>query len=254
MNEPIINNKIKLYNYVFYTLIILLLIFAVIKLSHYNKNLNKKIDDLQRIINEHDKQIQTLSSLRIQKFNTTFVAFKRYNKTIDTAIVSQFLKTTKVFKLDTSNYMYELMISQICYETGAKHLLDNKIITGGHGEKGISQILPRTAFYTLKNLTKSEKDIMLNKLCCSDFDFVYSDDYNKSKNKMIAWLSNLINNLALWGHIMNSYICETGNYLKALHIYNVGHGNHMAFIRARLNLKSHTYISNILKIRSKNFK
>ena len=108
---------------------------------------------------------------------------------------------------------------------------------------GISQIMPATGLDVLSKIVDPNT---LLRLGASDFSFV-SNKSIKKKDRIkltIDWLSNVDNNLILWGYIMRGKM-EKNGILKGLVAYNAGTGGMRKFISKFQKPEKHRYIKGI---------
>jgi hypothetical protein len=112
--------------------------------------------------------------------------------------------------------------------------------------------MPATAYgYLSKYVTYEDGDCMLE-LGCTSVSFIDSVDYrwdgiNKSKD----WITNIDNNIILWGYIMRTKLNKYSNMYEVLVSYNAGSGGMSNYIKAGGRLSNHKYIRGI-KTRMKN--
>ena len=179
--------------------------------------------------------------------------FKIYNKEVDSVTISTFITVTHIFSLDTTPELFESCISQICVESQAKHTKNNKVIVSSGNAIGITQIVPTTAHYYLKNVL-SKSDIMLFKLLgATDLSFIKTTKQYRmtsyDRKLIITWLNNEKNNLILWGYIMN-YNLHVRKYSlpKALIAYNQGRGFLHKYLKSGLNPNDYLYVKHVDKV------
>jgi len=199
------------------------------KTSQIN-NLEEENGEHKENIRQYEQNIDIVVKKRFKKYRNAHKVFHYYNKNINDTVIEFFLDICQYYKLDTSDLNFNLSLAQLRYESGLRQYRyyrgKKTIIRGYAGEIGMCQIMPPTAFLVLRKMDKYDLEIMVDNFGCTMPDFLGNVSYWSSRKKIVAWLSNIKNNLALWGYLMNSYMSETKSHYKALHIYNAGHGGY----------------------------
>jgi len=177
-------------------------------------------------------------------FTYVYDRFAIYNAKIDTQTVITYLSVVDSFGLREDSTHFDWFIGQILYESGARQRkADGSILRGTSGEVGIAQIMPSTALGVLSQI--KDPNILL-RLGVHDFSFANNKSIKKvNKIKLtIEWLSDINNNLTLWGYIMRGKM-ERNGLLKGLVAYNAGTGGMMKFISQFRKPEKHKYIKGI---------
>lgn len=213
------------------------------------------IDSLKRELYFNTEK-EELSNDFFKKTHKAYVSFIHYNKYIDEVTINAFLKTSRYFGLDSNDYVFETSIAQICCESGASNYKDaktkKKVLRGAAGEVGIAQILPSTGFYVLKTIDKKELNKAISILDISYPHFIKRKVMNQAaKKEVVLWLSNVKNNLFLWGYIMKTNLNGTGDINKALHIYNAGPGHYNKWNKRGKKSIEFSYVIRINKKKSR---
>lgn len=222
------------------------LILVVFLLFYQNIRLNNRLSVLETRISEYylpnDEYVVEVSLP--DSFDYVFNRFKVYNSKIDTETVVQFLAVIDTFGLREDPEHLDWFIGQILTESGAKQFDHNgNVLRGSVGEVGISQIRPSTAIDYFVRLDNVES---LDKLGVSDYSFVFDKKMKNElrREKMVDWLSDVNNNMALWGFITKHKL-KNNDILKALIAYNAGTGGLKRFLSRFKHPSKHKYIKAI---------
>jgi len=193
----------------------------------------------------------------INKFNFVKERFIEFNHEVNDSTVLRFIEISEHFKLDSTNEMFNLFVHEIILESGAQqyyqstHPKEGQLVTSYAGAIGIGQIMPNTAFSFLKRIVDSTE--MYN-LECENFNWItkdngmYSPNNPETREKIIEWLSNENNNIALWGVIMRYSLNKNNNNVyHALISYNAGGVGLRSFLNSGRDPNTHSYIKGILQ-------
>lgn len=205
-----------------------------------------RFDNIERLLTKPKQD--TLAVNLPKNFNYAYDILKSYNKHIDTNTVIKITQTANYFSLSNNKKSFKTILGQLLAESGAKHILNDKVLTSNQGAIGIGQILPNSGYgYLIKRCTNVDR-LIFKYLGCDDVSFVFNGDLSKSRKvyKMKEWLQDETNNIALWGFIMKKTIdLNHGNVNKALISYNSGSGGLQNYIDSGGSLKNHDYIVSI---------
>jgi hypothetical protein len=181
-----------------------------------------------------------------------------YNPDISDSTVSSFAEIVYFYYLD-NNKTLSMCMSQILQESTARHTDNNgNIIVSSGNAIGITQIVPSTAFYYLRNVLDNQDRLEFLYLGATDFSFVY--EYPKTekcyegeiRNKIINWLEVEKNNQILWGFIMHHNIYQNNFSIEhSLIAYKDGNGFLQKWINKGKSVYNHSYIKRILNIQNK---
>ena len=162
-----------------------------------------------------------------------------------------------LYGLDTSELLLKTCVSQICYESGAKHINSKGDILLSSGNAiAITQLVPTTGYFYLRNIITDEELNDMMTIGVTDPDFVKKYPRYKSspeqRRETIKWLSNEVNNIVLWGYIMRHNLNKSGYTLNdALLAYNQGNGYLNKYINNGKATSNHIYVKTINRLVSK---
>lgn len=180
-------------------------------------------------------------------FNKVYSTFNSFNKSTDTSLVVTFCNVSNLYGFDEDDYQFDWLIGQILLESGARQYVGDSIITSCTGAVGFAQILRSTSLLYLKKTITKKDSIIFNSVGVTDYSFVCNNKLNRRESLAMAksWLSNVNNNIALWGKIMSVEL-KNKTMTKALISYNVGPRGLRRYINAGGVLASHHYIVGIV--------
>lgn len=223
------------------TIVMIVLFYQNIKLS----NRLEKLESVNPVeVIEPDNSIMLPDS-----FDYVYNRFEIYNSEIDTETVVLFLNSIDNFNL-RDELVFDLLVGQIMLESQAKqfytkeHEKSGEVVRGASGEVGIAQIMPTTAIHYLERIVKDPEE--LYSLGATDYSFVFNNELSKDVkyNLAVDWLTNVNNNLALWGFIMRDNLRENG-VLEGFVAYNTGKGGLKRFLSKFKHPSKHRYIKAI---------
>jgi len=214
------------------------------------------------ITNSKNRELLEDVNLNEQKlphnFEKVYKSFKKYNKNIDTLTVITFCRVSNAYGFSDNQKTFNLLISQILLESGARHYINNNgnksVLLSSGGAIGFSQILGSTCLgYMRKSITKKDS-IIFKKIGVTDYSFIFDSNLDDKTAWLKAreWLSNEKNNIVMWGKIINDEL-KTKSILKTLVTYNIGHYKMKQYLNNGDTLDKHEYISNIKRINKKMF-
>ncbi len=228
------------------TFSVLTIIVAV--LFYQNIRLSSRIERLEG--SDSIGQVCVDNSIELpDSFDYVYNRFEIYNPELDTQTVVLFLNSIDQFNL-RDELVFDLLVGQIMLESQAKqfhlggHTKRGEVIRGTSGEVGIAQIMPTTAIHYLERVVNDESE--LKSLGASDYSFVFNKNLSKQQRYDLAvrWLTDINNNLALWGFIMRDNLRENG-ILEGFVAYNAGKGGLKRFLRSFRHPNKHKYIKAI---------
>jgi hypothetical protein len=226
------------------------LTLVVIALFYQNIRLSDRLESLENHSLVNSMASKPEDNLMLpDSFDYVFNRFEIYNPEIDTETVILFLNTIDHFKL-RDDKVFDLLVGQIMLESQAKqfyikgHDKSGEVIRGTSGEVGIAQIMPTTAIHYLEKVIKDDPEFI--KLGITDYSFVFNNKIsnNKKYEFVVKWLTNINNNLALWGFIMRDNLRENG-VLESFVAYNAGKGGLKRFLSKFKQPSRHRYIKAI---------
>lgn len=181
-----------------------------------------------------------------EKFDKVYNTFKSHNVNVDSALVITFCQVSKLYNLDTNECIFNLLLSQILFESGAKQYNDNNLLLiGNTGAIGFGQLMKSTSLWYLENKITKVDSIIFNFIGASDYSFINeSYDNEKKYNLTKDWLSCETNNILMWAKIMSDNLSKT-NLTKALIVYNVGNGGLHKYLRHGNNQNDHVYFNQV---------
>lgn len=181
-----------------------------------------------------------------EKFDKVYNTFKSHNVNVDSALVITFCQVSKLYNLDTNERIFNLLLSQILFESGAKQYNDNNLLLiGNTGAIGFGQLMKSTSLWYLENKITKVDSIIFNFIGASDYSFINeSYDNEKKYNLTKDWLSCETNNILMWAKIMSDNLSKT-NLTKALIAYNVGNGGLHKYLRHGNNQNNHVYFNQV---------
>ena len=180
-------------------------------------------------------------------FDKVYKTFHSYNKNTDTSLVVTFCDVAKLYGLDTNEMVFDLLLGQALQESGAQqYRKDSSLVVSSTGAVGFAQILRSTSILYLRKCITKEDSIIFNKVGVTDFSFVHNDKLSRRKrwDKARVWLSNYVNNIAMWGKIMSDEL-KRKDIHNALICYNVGPRKHKRFLAKGNEEDDHHYIISI---------
>lgn len=169
-------------------LLLFLCIITILLSSNLESNVSQATFVAKNDIDTTDYELIDSTEIKLKEAKVEMVTkkFAYYNDDIQDTTVVQFIKVVEFFKLDTNDYLFNLYISQICYESGAKQFRENgRIIKSNSNAIGIAQIVPSTAFHYLRNILTEEDKKVFILLGGTDMSFV--DKYPRYKLNQSAW-------------------------------------------------------------------
>ena len=258
-------HKNRAYSVLTLTLLSILLIFVSIKNKTKNDVIEELTDSLNQIqIEEELLRFKLNSTLQVReikrevKFTYVFEKFQHYNKNIDTATVEKFIEVVEYFGLDTTKSFFDICISQICVESGAKQYYDDGSLVESSGNAvGISQIVPTTAFHYLRNIVGKNNIGIFADLGGTNYNFIFEYDRfgpvdSKAREEARVWTINETNNLILWGFIMKYTLhCNNNHMVNTLVAYNIGGGGLSNYIEEGNDTNKHEYVLMIMNSKSR---
>lgn len=181
-----------------------------------------------------------------EKFDKVYNTFKSHNINVDSTLVITFCEVSKLYNLDTNERIFNLLLGQILFESGAKQYNDNNLILiGNTGAIGFGQLMKSTSLWYLENKITKVDSIIFNFIGASDYSFINeSYDNEKKYNLTKDWLSCETNNILMWAKIMSDNLSKT-NLTKALIVYNVGNGGLRKYLRHGNNQNDHVYFNQV---------
>lgn len=180
-------------------------------------------------------------------FDKVYETFYSYNKNTDTSLVITFCNVSKLYGLDTNDRVFDLLLGQVLQESGAQQYRDDStLVVSPTGAVGFAQILRSTSILYLSKSISREDSIIFDKLGVTEFSFVNDKKLNKRKKwaKAKVWLSNHVNNIAMWGKIMSEEL-KCKDIQKALICYNVGPRGLRKFLNKGNASSEHHYVVGI---------
>jgi len=181
-------------------------------------------------------------------FKYVFPKFKKFNKNIDTATVETFVGVMNAFGLDENEEYREMYTGQILLESGAKQYRPSgELVVSSAGCIGLCQIMPSTALGYIQKHADTTDIKVLKILGASDFSFAFEDTLSNSQKKIKTreWLSDVTNNIIMWGFISRHNLDKRGDIITQLVSYNMGSGGANKFIANGGNVNNHKYIRGI---------
>lgn len=248
-------HKIKIHSALFFTLFSLLIISEGNDLVNKVKsiyNLRETLrTEMQKNKNLQFKLDSTILANKEARFMYVYNRFKHYNEDIDEKTVEKFIQVVEYFKLDSTKRTFDLCISQICVESGAKQKnIDGTVVKSSGNAIGIAQIVPTTAFHYLKNVAGEENKYIFKDLGATNYDFLLNSEKldKQTRKKVIKWTKNETNNLVLWGFIMKNILKKNNNKIKeSLVAYNMGNAGLFNYVKSGNNVNEHLYIVMIME-------
>jgi len=239
--------------------IILILLITTFFSSKESLNKNDIIDtisdendSLKIQLNNLNDSINNLSSSLVKtktdKFELVYNRFHHFNRNINDVTVNKFIEVTDEFNLNESDRLFDVCISQICVESGAKQKTKTGEVLESSGNAiGITQIVPTTAHHYLRNILSKEDFKIFKDLGATDFSFIKKQPrYSMNSNErgvIKKWLSNETNNIILWGYIMRYNLNRNhSNIPNTLLAYNQGNGFLHDYIKDGYHPRNHIYV------------
>lgn len=205
----------------------------------FGSNLTFKNKESKTIVNKSDNK----SDNNIESF--VLRSFKFYNKKTKIKTVKKFIEVCDSFNL-TKNI--KKLTAQICLESGAKQILNGKVIESSGNALGICQVTPYTAYLYFKNVI-SKDDRLLKSLGGEDYKRILSIKNKFKRRKEIKkWLGSETNNLIMYGYIMNHCIKKYGGLINSLVTYSKGPYFLKKCLKNKTDLCELSYINSINKI------
>ena len=247
-------NKTKIKSTILMLLLTGSITFNYVKTSEVNKT-RKKNEQLKETIlidrneitnlKQENKKIKNLLEQKEIKQTKIKNKFNKVNPEIDSKFIDLFINVSDHYDLHPHE-SYDLFISQLLVESrGRQYDRNGHVLTGSAGEIGISQIIPSTALFFIKNkISEEEKQIMIS-LGADDLSNITTESQAKE------WLSNRDNNIIMWGYIMNYNIRRAhGIVSEGFVAYNTGFGGLKKFKNNGHNAVEHSYYRSIKKMSS----
>lgn len=227
-----------------------------------NQDLRDSLNVKEQQIEKYEYEIQQDSLKYAQKFDYVKKSMKKYNPEIKDSTVHLFLDVVKMFDLDSTEFLFNVCISQILKESGAQHRYSSRygnragtLVISPANAIGIAQIQGPTAYHYLHRAIDNKEAKMLLDLGCDDFSFAKGNNTSKNIRKAAEWLKKENNNLILWGYIMKEIINKRdGDITEALVCYNAGIGNLLKMLENNVNLNNFSYVRNIYYLSNKRMK
>jgi hypothetical protein len=267
------NNKNRTYSVLTLTLFSIIMLFAKVDVNDMNHMSAHMLDSLKQEKIKTELMEAKLDSIRKveeeiknAKFAYVYDKFKHYNTNIDTGTVEKFIEVVEYFNLDSTQKLFDICISQICVESGAKQYYSNGDLVVSSGNAiGITQIVPTTAFHYLRNVTGNKYRNVFTDLGGTDYGFIMNykryEFINKDKKRIISqegrekagkWLENETNNLILWGFIMKHTLdCNNNRINNTLIAYNIGGGGLTEYIKEGNSTWEHEYVVMVMNVKRK---
>lgn len=204
-------------------------IFTLIMLTINNKGLS---EDIIYIVNFQEENHETH-------------LFKHYNSNINDSIINTFNLIIDLFEL---NEHKEKLIAQICLESSANHFNKDSVLKSSGNALGIAQITPYTAELFIENIFKYNDTILFKIM---NYNNILEADKDKKRELIINLLSNLTNNLYIYGYMMKYQLDRYKDIDIALCVY--AYGDNFVLKSDNINeLDYLTKINEILNIKSTN--
>lgn len=204
--------------------------------------------NIDSIVKHHKAIIDTFDVKSDRNFDYIYPRFKTFNSNIDSFTVRLFSHTMVEFRLDSTDEQRNMYTGQILLESGAKQYKENgQLLVGLAGEIGICQIKPSTCYsYMIKYVDSVDMD-RFNYIKVDDFTFVYDSTLTKYQkiNKCKTWLSDMKNNIVMWGFITRTDLNRRGNIQTQLVTYNMGTTGMFRYVNNGGSLYNHKYIRGI---------
>lgn len=182
-----------------------------------------------------------------EHFDKVYKTFNSYNNNTDTTLVITFCEVATLYGLDTNERVFNLLLGQALQESGAQQYRgDSTLVVSPTGAVGFAQILRSTSILYLKKCITKEDSVIFNKVGVTEFSFVNDRKLNRRKKwaKARLWLSNYVNNIAMWGKIMSEEL-KRKDINKALICYNVGPRGLRKFLKRGNDSSEHHYVVGI---------
>jgi hypothetical protein len=181
-------------------------------------------------------------------FEYIYPRFKVFNPNVDSSIVRTFAGVMNSFKLDETKYMREMYTGQILLESGAKQYRANgDLVLSPVGAVGLCQIMPNTCSGYMRRYVDSADRVLFNKLGASKFSFAYNDTLSRKEKNLKAkeWLTNVNNNIIMWGYITRNNLNRKGDLHKQLVAYNAGTSGMRRYVTNGGDCNRHEYLCGI---------
>jgi hypothetical protein len=212
-------------------------------------NEGKFVLNYNQRIKDYYQAIVDSTNVTIQKtFDFAHPRFKIFNKNIDSATTYHFARVANEYGLDSSDYSIEMYTGQLLLESGAKQYRSNgNLVVSSANCIGFCQVMPSTCRGYLMKYVDSLDIVIMKELGAEDFSFVYSNKLTNSQKtvKCREWLTNVNNNLIMWGYITRNNLDRKGDMLKQLVSYNMGTHGMKRYLARGGELLQHRYIRGI---------
>lgn len=217
------------------------LLIALAYNMYQTHTLNKKV-------NSFKSDVTASGVILPEGFDDTKTKFSKFNPYIDTNTIVVFLNVVDTYSLRKESYIFDALVGQILTESCGRQFYikgqknEGQVVRGTSGEVGIAQIMPKTAQGYLKRLHDNNERLYGT----TDFSFIADKSFSSTTldELTIKWLSNVNNNLALWGYIMNEHLNEMGLF-ESLIAYNTGKGGMKRFVEGN-DPDTHSYVQKVL--------
>lgn len=175
--------------------------------------------------------------------------FQKFNTNIDSAITRKFIEVMNFYNLDETQYMKQMYVGQILLESGAKQYRKNgDLVLSYAGAVGFCQIMPNTCRGYMEKYMDSTDIANFNMLGATDFSFAFSNEVSITKKNKMAheWLTNVNNNIIMWGFITRNNLNRKGDIHKQLVSYNTGTVGMESYLSNGGDCRNHRYIKGII--------
>jgi hypothetical protein len=207
-----------------------------------------KMTNLDSIIIYQKSIVDTFKSKSARNFEYIYPRFKTFNPKIDSFTVRLFAHTMVEFKLDSTDEQRSMYTGQILLESGARQYKENgDLLVGSAGEIGICQIKPSTCYSYMIKYVDSVAMNRFEYIHVDDFNFVYDSTLTKHQkiDACRVWLTNIKNNIVMWGFITRTDLNRRGNIKTQLVAYNMGTTGMYRYVNNGGSLNQHKYIRKI---------
>jgi len=195
--------------------------------------------------------VEVIDSIKIiidSNFNYVFPKFKVFNKNIDSVTVKKFVDVMNTYGLDKTDKHREMYSGQILLESGAKQYRSNgDLVVSSAGCIGLCQIMPSTALGYMRKHADTADIKVMGILGAGDFSFAFADTLSNSQKivKTREWLSDVTNNIIMWGFITKRNLDKIGDITTQLVSYNMGSSGANKYIANGGDINQHKYIKGI---------
>lgn len=249
----------KFYGFFVVLLLSLLLLsgYGMIKMQQTNTELKTQMNkekvqmqlQIDTVLAENDRLHYELHE-RNERIRAVHENFRKYNPECSRSFAEKFIEVVEYYELDSSQYVFEHLMGQILVESAAQqryhseHPKSGDLVVSYAGAVGVSQIMPSTCHIFLKKMTP-EDSLALMELGCTSFERVIENERFNYESYVASkkWLSDINNNIILWGYIMNhSLDVYNDNLYFSFISYNAGPANLTKFLRAGNSPWQHEYV------------